>query len=146
MPTTAGDPPRAHRVIKLAQRAGPAGIRRPTKPRVTQTLDHRSCARIRRSILRPKHEWRPFIRSTIRRFRPGKASGLTVPDVPPDVTAALGVLRQLRVHAIVNGKEFASTTMPAGGGKLALSLSKAILKECGLTVGDEAEFVIQRLT
>jgi antitoxin component of MazEF toxin-antitoxin module len=35
--------------------------------------------------------------------------------------------------------------MPAVGGTLALSLSKAILKECGLTVGDEAEFEVERL-
>ncbi len=85
-------------------------------------------------------------RSTVRYFRPEKASGLTVADVPPDVTARLGGLKQLRVRAIVNGKAFTSNTMPAGGGKLALSLNKAILKECGLAVGDEAEFEIERLT
>ena len=85
-------------------------------------------------------------RSTVRYFRPEQASGLTVADVPPDVTAELGGLKQLRVRAIVNGKEFTSNTMPAGGGKLAVSLNKAILKECGLSVGDEAEFRIERLT
>lgn len=81
-------------------------------------------------------------RSTVRYFRPEKASGLTVVDVPPAVIARLGGLKQLRVRAVVNGQEFTSNTMPAGGGKLALSLSKAILKECGLAVGDEAEFEI----
>ena len=85
-------------------------------------------------------------RSTVRYFRPEKASGLTVADVPPEVTERLGGLKQLRVRAIVNGKEFTSNTMPAGGGKLALSLNNAILKDCGLSVGDEAEFEIDRLT
>jgi hypothetical protein len=65
-------------------------------------------------------------RFTIRYFRHDKASGRTVGDVPPDVPAPLGGLRQLRVRAIVNGKESASNTMPAGG--------------------DEAEFEIERLT
>lgn len=85
-------------------------------------------------------------RSAVRYFHPEKGSGLTVADIPADVTARLGGLKQLRVRAIVNGKEFTSNTMPAGGGKLALSLSKVILKECGLAVGDEAEFAIERLT
>lgn len=87
---------------------------------------------------------RPF-RSTVRYFRPEKASGLTVVDVPADVTAGLGGLKQLRVKAVVNGKEFVSNTMPAGGGVLALSLKEQILKDCGLNVGDEAEFEIERL-
>jgi uncharacterized protein DUF1905 len=52
----------------------------------------------------------------------------------------------MRVRAIVNGREFTSNTMPAGGGKLALSLNKSILKTCGLSVGDEGEFVIEPLT
>ena len=85
-------------------------------------------------------------RSTVRYFHPEKGSGLTVADVPPDVTAELGGLKQLRVRAVVDGREFVSNTMPAGGGTLALSLSKAILKECGLSVGDEAEFEVERLT
>jgi hypothetical protein len=84
-------------------------------------------------------------RSTIRYFHPEKGSGLTVADVPDAVTARLGGLKQFRVRAVINGKEFTSNTMPAGGGTLALSLSKAILKECGLTVGDEAEFEVERL-
>jgi uncharacterized protein DUF1905 len=85
-------------------------------------------------------------RSTVRYFRPEKASGLTVVDIPTEVTARLGGLKQMRVRAIVNGREFTSNTMPAGGGKLALSLNKSILKTCGLSVGDEGEFVIEPLT
>jgi hypothetical protein len=89
---------------------------------------------------------RRSFRASVRRFRPEKASGLTVVDVPADVTAGLRGLKQLRVRAIVNGREFVSNTMPAGGGVLALSLSKQILNDCGLGVGDEAEFEIERLT
>jgi hypothetical protein len=89
---------------------------------------------------------RRSFRASVRWFRPDKASGLTVVDVPAAVTADLGGLKQLRVRAIVNGREFVSNTMPAGGGVLALSLNKEILKECGLGVGDEAEFEIERLT
>ena len=84
-------------------------------------------------------------RSTVRYFRPEKESGLTVADIPPEVASQLGGLKQLRVRAVINGKEFTSNTMPAGGGTLALSLNKAILKECALSVGDEAEFEIERL-
>jgi len=89
---------------------------------------------------------RQLFRATVRYFRPEKASGLTVVDVPADVTSNLGGLKQLRVRTVVNGKEFMSNTMPAGGGVLALSLNKQILKDCGLSVGDEAEFEIERLT
>jgi hypothetical protein len=87
----------------------------------------------------------PF-RATVRYFKPERASGLTVVDVPPDVTAGLGGLKQLRVHATVNGRVFASNTMPAGGGRLALSLSKQILGATSLSVGDEADFEIERAT
>jgi hypothetical protein len=89
-------------------------------------------------------EQRSF-RASVRYFRPEKASGLTVVDVPADITAGLGGLKQLRVRAVVNGKEFVSNTMPAGGGVLALSLNKQILKDCGLSVGDEAEFEVELL-
>jgi hypothetical protein len=87
---------------------------------------------------------RPF-RAAVRYFRPEQASGLTVVDVPPELTTQLGGLKQLRVRAIVNGREFTSNTMPAGGGVLALSLNKHILKECGLSVGDVAQFEVERL-
>ena len=106
----------------------------------------RECVARRRSILASSVSDGHSFHSTVRYFRPERASGLTVADVPPDVAARLGGLKQLRVRAIVNGKEFTSNTMPAGGGKLALSLNKAILKDCGLSVGDEVELEIERLT
>jgi len=51
-----------------------------------------------------------------RYFRPERASGLAVVDVPQDVATALGGLRQLRVKGAINGVDFVSNTMPAGGG------------------------------
>jgi hypothetical protein len=89
-------------------------------------------------------EGRPF-QGRIRFFRPETSSGLAVVDVPTEVAAELGGLRQMRVRAIVNGQPFASNTMPAGRGRLALSLSRHILAVTGLAVGDDAQFDIQRL-
>jgi hypothetical protein len=83
----------------------------------------------------------PF-RSTVRYFRPEQGSGLTVADVPGEVTAALGGLKQQRVKLTVNGQPFTSNTMPAGGARLAVSLNKAILKAAGLSVGSEATLEI----
>ena len=84
-------------------------------------------------------------RSVIRYFRPEKASGLAVADLPADQVAALGGLKQLRVHGTINGVAYASNVMPSGGGRLALSLSKAMLKSANVQVGDEAEFEVERL-
>jgi len=40
--------------------------------------------------------------------------------------------------------DFVSNTMPAGGGVLALSVSKKLLDSAGLNVGDAAEIEIER--
>ena len=87
----------------------------------------------------------PTFRAAVRFFRREQASGLAVIDLPPEVTAELGGLKQQRVRATVNGRECTSNTMPAGGGKLALSLNRQILKDAGLDVGDEATFSVERL-
>jgi Domain of unknown function (DUF1905) len=84
-------------------------------------------------------------RSTIRYFRPEKAGGLAVADIPADRIAALGGLKQMRVRGTINGAPFASNVMPAGSGRLALSVSKAMMKAGGANVGDEAEFEIERV-
>jgi len=81
----------------------------------------------------------------VRYFRPERASGLAVIDVPDDVTAALGGLRQMRVRGTLNGTDFASNTMLAGGGVLALSVSRKLLDAAGLRVGDGAEIEIERV-
>ena len=64
---------------------------------------------------------------TIRYFRPQLKSGLAVIDIPRDVTEKLGGLKQMKVTGKINGVTFKSNTMPAGGGVLALSLSKELL-------------------
>lgn len=81
--------------------------------------------------------------ATIRYWRPERAGGLAVVDVPSDVAQALGGLKQLRVNGTINGQDFVSNTMPAGGGTLALSVSKAMMSSAGATVGDAATFEIR---
>ena len=84
-------------------------------------------------------------RGKIRYFRPDKASGLAVIDIPKDVTADLGGLKQMRVRGVLNSVEFTSNTMPAGGGVLALSVSKKLLDSARLKIGESADVGIQRI-
>jgi hypothetical protein len=84
-------------------------------------------------------------RATLRYFHPEEGKGLVVADVPADVAATLGGLKQQRVSATLNGSPFDSNVMPAGGGRLALSVRKGVLDAARLAVGDEAEFSVRRL-
>jgi hypothetical protein len=78
----------------------------------------------------------------IRYWKPEKAGGLAVADVPAPRVAALGGLKQQHVRGTIGGAPFASSVMPAGGGRLALSVSRDMLSAAGLSVGDEATFEI----
>ena len=80
--------------------------------------------------------------ATIRWWSAEKAAGLAVLDVPTAHVAALGGLRQVRVRGRIGGSEFTSSVMPAGGGRLALSVSKAMLKAAGVEVGQAADVEI----
>lgn len=80
--------------------------------------------------------------TAIRYWKPERASGLAVADVPPEHIAAIGGLRQQRVRGTIGGAEFASNVMPAGGGRLALSVSKAMMAAAGVAVGDDVEVEI----
>ena len=80
---------------------------------------------------------------TIRYWRPDQPGGLAVADVPRDHIASLGGLKQQRVRGTINGAEYTSNVMPAGGGRLALSVSKAMLRSGGVRVGDAADFEIE---
>jgi hypothetical protein len=71
-----------------------------------------------------------------------KASGLAVCDIPAEYVAALGGLKQQRVRGVVGGAEFASNVMPAGGGRLALSVTKAMMSSARVRVGDHTEIEI----
>jgi hypothetical protein len=66
-------------------------------------------------------------RGKVRYFRPELKAGLAVVDIPKAVAAGLGGLKQMRVRGRLNGMDFNSNTMPAGGGVLALSLSQRFL-------------------
>jgi hypothetical protein len=82
---------------------------------------------------------------TIRYWKPEQASGLAVIDVPEAHIPVLGGLRQQRVHGTIGSAPFTSNVMPAGAGRLALSVSKAMMGAAGVGVGDEADVVITRV-
>ena len=82
------------------------------------------------------------VEARIRFWDETKGAGLAVADVLADVAQALGGLKQQRVCGRINEAEFTSNVMPTGGGRLALSVSKAIMKSASLAVGDQAVFVI----
>lgn len=81
-------------------------------------------------------------RSMIRYWNPDRTSGLAVADVPADRVAPVGGLKQQRVRGMFAGTAFASSVMPAGGGRLALSVSKAMMRAAGVQVGDEVDVEI----
>jgi uncharacterized protein DUF1905 len=81
----------------------------------------------------------------VRYFRPEKKSGLAVMDIPKDVATQLGGLKQMRVRGTINGVEFTSNTMPAGGGVLALGLSKKLLGAACLEVGQRSDVDLERI-
>ena len=83
-------------------------------------------------------------RGMVRYFRPEQASGLAVIDIPAEIADGLGGLRQMKVRGSLNNTEFASNVMPAGGGVLALSVSKKLLAAAGIEVGNEATVEIER--
>ena len=81
----------------------------------------------------------------IRYWDPVKGSGLAVVDIPPEHVEPIGGLRQARVHGTIGPADFTSNVMPAGGGRLALSVSKAMMTAAHVGVGDSAEFAILRV-
>jgi len=81
-------------------------------------------------------------RSAVRYWNPEKESGLAVADIPAEHVASIGGLKQQRVAGSIGGAEFSSNVMPAGGGRLALSVSKAMMKSAGVAVGSETDVEI----
>lgn len=82
-------------------------------------------------------------RARIRYWNPKATSGLAVADIPTKHIASLGGLKQIRVQGTINGADYLSNVMPAGSGRLALSVSKKMMGAAGVGVGDEAEFEIE---
>jgi hypothetical protein len=76
-------------------------------------------------------------RSTIEAARGGGA----VAQIPPNVTQALGGLKQLRVVGTVNGVAYKSSTMPYRGA-FYLGVHKATREAAGVEIGDEVEIEI----
>jgi hypothetical protein len=79
----------------------------------------------------------------IRFWEPAKSSGLAVVDVPSEHIPAIGGLKQQRVRGRLGGEPFTSSVMPAGGGRLALSVSKAMMTAARVAVGDAADVAIE---
>ena len=84
-------------------------------------------------------------RGKIRFFRSELKSGPAVVDIPKSGATALGGLKQMKVRGKLNGADFNSNTMPAGGGVLALSLSRKLLDSAGVKVGDEIDVEVERI-
>lgn len=84
-------------------------------------------------------------RGKVRYFRPELKAGLAVVDIPEALTTALGGLKQMKVRGKLNGVDFNSNTMPAGGGVLALSLSRKVLDSASVKVGDEIAVELERI-
>lgn len=84
-------------------------------------------------------------RGKVRYFRPELKAGMAVVDIPEALTTALGGLKQMKVRGKLNGVDFNSNTMPAGGGVLALSLSRKVLDSASVKVGDEIAVELERI-
>jgi Domain of unknown function (DUF1905) len=84
-------------------------------------------------------------RATIRYWKPERNSGLAVADIPNERIAQLGGLKQVRVRGTINGVEYTSNVMPAGSGRLALTVSQKMLAAARASVGDEVELDVERL-
>ncbi|HEX6655036.1 MAG TPA: YdeI/OmpD-associated family protein [Candidatus Limnocylindria bacterium] len=59
-------------------------------------------------------------------------------QIPPDVTAALGGRKQLRVTGTLNGHPMRTSTMPYRG-SFYVGLHKAARQAAGVQIGDEVE-------
>jgi len=81
-------------------------------------------------------------RSEIRYWNPERQSGLAVADIPSEHVAAIGGLKQQRVRGRIGSAEFTSNVMPAGGGRLALSVSRAMQRAADVGIGEPIEVEI----
>ena len=82
--------------------------------------------------------------ATIHYWRPERERGLAIAEIPVEHIAELGGLKQIRVRGKINGADFASNVWPAGSGRLALSVTKAMMRSARVAVGDSAGFEVER--
>ncbi len=83
--------------------------------------------------------------SKVRYWRPELKKGLAVAEIPNELIKPLGGLKQMKVKGTINGAEFISNVMPAGSGRLALSVNQKMMKSVGVAVGDQVELEIERI-
>jgi Domain of unknown function (DUF1905) len=122
--------------MRQGTRTNSMPIIRPSRPRVNGSLTYGGGRRFMTTV--------DPIRFTaqVRYWNPEKGSGLAVADVPAEHIAGIGGLKQQRVRGTIGGAEFTSSVMPAGGGRLALSVSKAMMASAGAAIGDDVGFTI----
>ncbi len=85
-------------------------------------------------------------RGRVRYWDEDKQGGLAVVDIAPDLVAELGGRRQYRVTGALDGKLFTGSTMLVAGGGFCVGVSKAALKAAHLSIGDEVEVRIERVS
>lgn len=76
------------------------------------------------------------------RIEPARRGG-AVARIPPEVTASLGGLKQLRVIGTLNGTPIRTSTMPYRGG-FYVGLHKSAREAAGVVIGDEVELELMR--
>jgi hypothetical protein len=84
-------------------------------------------------------------RSIVEPWTPGATGGLMIALVPEADARTLGGLRQVRVSGTINGAAFTSNVMPRGGGRLALSVSKAMLTAARARPGGEIDVEMSKV-
>jgi Bacteriocin-protection, YdeI or OmpD-Associated/Domain of unknown function (DUF1905) len=77
------------------------------------------------------------------RLEAGRGGGALV-ELPADVHTELGGGHRFRVTGTLNGVEFASSTMPLGGGRVCLGLHKATRQAAGVAIGDLVDLRVER--
>ena len=83
-------------------------------------------------------------RGRVRRWREDKPGGLAVIDIPLELVADLGGRRQMRMAGSLNGVPFTGSTMLVAGGGFCVGVSAAVLRSCGVCVGDEVDVQLER--
>lgn len=74
----------------------------------------------------------------------GSRGGGALVEVPPELIAALGGVKQMRVVGTLNGLPFRSSTMPMGGGRLCIGVHKATREAAGADIGDPITLEVAR--
>jgi hypothetical protein len=74
----------------------------------------------------------------------GSRGGGALVEVPRELIAALGGVKQMRVLGTLNGLPFRSSTMPMGGGRLCIGVHKATREQVGADIGDLITLEVSR--